>query len=389
MKILLVGNYAADAQFSMQGFVQSLASGLPSKGVEVTTLAPQTRLARRGANTHGGANKWLEYLDKYALFPPVLRRAARNADLVHIGDQGNAIYTRYVADRAHLLTCHDLLAIRASRGEPDLWSVGRSGKTYQKLIWKGVKRARNIACVSDATQSDLLRLLESDAPAAPPNNPKRRIVRIYNGVYRTLAPIAATDERRALLAECGLSNPDTPFLVHVGGNQAYKNRLGALRIFAEMKREETKVSAPVNDLRFVMAGKPFTEEMRRFVQTKKLGDAVVECVTPTDRQVQALYSAAVGLLFPSLYEGFGLPIIEAQFCDCPVFTTGRPPMNEAGGAAAVYFDPDKPAEAAQIVRTSLQPDKRKRMIASGRANVARFTNEEMVSHYVALYREIC
>jgi glycosyltransferase involved in cell wall biosynthesis len=99
-----------------------------------------------------------------------------------------------------------------------------------------------------------------------------------------------------------------------------------------------------------MAGQPFMREMRRFQYDNAAGRDVIELIDPSNEELQALYSCANLMLFPSLQEGFGWPIIEAQACGCPVVTSNRMPMTEIGGDAATYIDPDNIQEAAPQLR---------------------------------------
>jgi glycosyltransferase involved in cell wall biosynthesis len=93
------------------------------------------------------------------------------------------------------------------------------------------------------------------------------------------------------------------------------------------------------------------------------------------------------LLFPSLDEGFGWPIIEAQACGCPVLTSGRPPMDEVGGAAAVYVNPENPeaAAAAAILALNKAADLREASLQ----NAARFSSSAMIEGYLSLYEKVC
>ena len=81
-----------------------------------------------------------------------------------------------------------------------------------------------------------------------------------------------------------------------------------------------------------------------------------------------------------------MPIIEAQACGCPVFTSDRAPMTEVGGTAAVYFDPTQPEQAAQAIADNLGAAAR--MAAAGRQNVLNFATERMVDEYLELYTQI-
>jgi len=366
--VLLVANRTDDAQYSMLGFAGVLARELPGLGWSPTVIAPKTRLARVG-RPHQGLGKWLAYVDKYVLFPRDLRRAAARFDLVHILDQGNGMYVPSVKTRPHLITLHDLLATRAALGELPVWKLSRTGIKYQQLILEGFRQSLWAACASEATLHDAMRLL------APTTN--LRLVR--NGFYHPCIPRTQA-EADVILAGRGF-DASTQFLLHVGGNQPTKNRIACLPIFAALRKQGFDPS-----IRLVFAGKPLPEAVQALKDELGLNEAVTEWADASRDELDALYSRAEALVFPSHHEGFGLPIIEAQACACPVFTTGRPPMNEVGGDAARYFDPSDPDGAAsQILHFWSE---RETMRIAGKANIRRYDTAEMVSGYAALYSEI-
>lgn len=368
MKILLIGNYPADRQYSMQGFSNALLTGLKAHGQEVRLLSPEVHLQRTGS-PHSGLGKWLGYADKYLLFPPELRCACRWADVVHVCDQGNGIYLRFLQDFPHLITCHDLLAVRAALGEPPGWKIGTSGRILQKLILQSIKRAGYVVCDSEATYQDTLRLTGL-APG--------RVSQIYVSLLQPYRPMPEA-EAAAHLDALGL--PSDHFFFNATGNEPYKNRPMVLQIFGAFRRK-------VDDTRFklVLAGKKITPEMEEYIAREGLTDHVLERNDVTAEQLRALYSRATCLVFPSLIEGFGLPVIEAQASGCPVFTSNRPPMTEVGGAGAAYFDPTDPDGAAQLIAERLMD--RERMVEAGFANVQRFAPEIMLNKYLEVYRRI-
>jgi glycosyltransferase involved in cell wall biosynthesis len=92
----------------------------------------------------------------------------------------------------------------------------------------------------------------------------------------------------------------------------------------------------------------------------------------SDAELALLLRNARALVFPSLYEGFGLPLVEAQALDCPVIASDRASIPEVAGEGAIYFDPTRPQDAVARVR-ELDAGARKRLVASGRANIARFS----------------
>jgi glycosyltransferase involved in cell wall biosynthesis len=192
--------------------------------------------------------------------------------------------------------------------------------------------------------------------------------------------MAPAEAGRRLLA-LGV-DPGRPYLLHVGGNQWYKNRLGVLRIFEAFCRDPRS-----EHLALVMAGKPFTEALMDFVRAHGLGERVITPGAVYEEDLRALYSRARALLFPSLHEGFGWPVIEAQACGCPVFASNRPPLTEIGGDAAIPIDPEDPSAAAALIAQRLaDPDALSDVRQHGRRNAARFSAKAMAAGYLEAYR---
>lgn len=383
MRVLLIGNLASDGQFSMQGFVHALAGGLTARGVSVERIAATPFLSRRVKRKDAGVGKWLGYIDKYLAFLPRLRRASRHADIVHVCDQGNGIYLRFLQDRPHLLTCHDLLAVRAAQGDPALWPVSGTGRAYQRLIWSGVREASHIACISEATRHDVMRLLTAD-PAVRRDGQSPHVSCILHSLFAPFFPEGEAARRAA--RQTARIAADAPFLIHVGGNQPYKNRAGLLFIFDALLR---RGDAPPG-LQLILVGKPLPDALRRFIAERGMENRVLERSGLHNDTLRALYSEALALVFPSTSEGLGLPILEAQACGCPVFTSNRAPMTEVGGDAALYFNPDNAEEAAEIIAHGLANTKDlTERIRRGRANIeSHFKTERMAADYHRLYETI-
>lgn len=367
MRILLVGNYEPDAQQSMSRYAVWLERTLQARGHQVMVVRPQpffSRMTRTGA-----LGKYFGYLDKFLLFPPKLRRLAEAHDLVHVLDHSNSMYLRSAGSTPSLITCHDALAIRAAHGEFAQSPTGWSGRVLQRWILGGLRSARHVVCVSAKTASDLRSLTgETGADIRVVYNP-------LNWDYRPGAVLS--DE---LLARLGLS-AGAPYLLHVGGNQWYKNRLGAIRIFGRLA-----VKQEFANLRLILAGKPWTAEMHAAVAEKGLQGRVVETVGLGNEELQALYGNALALLFPSLEEGFGWPILEAQACGCPVITTRKPPMSEVAGEAAIFINPADVSGAAEKIAHGLE--KRDELRAAGFCNLVRFDETAIADRYCEFYAEI-
>jgi glycosyltransferase involved in cell wall biosynthesis len=370
MRILLVANYEPDSQESMLRYAAWLERTLMARGHQVTVAAPRAFFSRLASSPW--LAKYLGYLDKFLLFPFQLRRLARPHHLIHILDHSNSMYLRTVRRKPNLITCHDLLAIRAARGEFPQAPTGWTGRSLQRWIISGLRGAHNVLCVSGKTAEDL-KTLTGDAGTSG-----TLCSVIYNALNWSYRPGTALSD--ALATRLGLL-PGERYFLHVGGNQWYKNRAGVLRIFARLVEIEEYSGA-----RLILAGKPLTGELREVIRAERLGGRVIEAVDATNEELQALYGNAVALLFPSLEEGFGWPILEAQACGCPVITTGSAPMSEVAGEAAIFIDPVDPLGAAKAIAMGLKS--REQLRAAGFKNLKRFDEEAIADQYCAFYVEI-
>jgi len=371
MRVLLVGNYEPDQQQSMTRYAQWLLGALKATGCTALLIRPAPWFSRlaMGPLRKAAVIKYLGYLDKYLIFPKQLKAAAKQFDLVHICDHSNSMYLRATSGKPAVITCHDVLAIRAARGEFAATRTGWSGKLQQAWILSGLKRAKNVICVSEKTKADLTRLTGEMGA---------RITMILNPLNWNYRPQPEMPE--ALRARVGLAEGQRYF-VHVGGNQWYKNRPAAVRIFRELSTMPEYATA-----KLVMAGKPLPRELKAWIDGSQLADRVVAITGTSNEELQALYSGALALIFPSLEEGFGWPIAEAQACGCPVATTGRPPMTEVAGEAAIFFDPEDAVGAAKAIRDGLA--NREALREAGLRNVERFAEGHIVEQYREFYASV-
>lgn len=371
-KVVLLANYPPDRQESMQRFAQMMHMGLQARGVAVELIRPERTLGSEGAC--GGLGKWLGYVDKLVIFPRRLKASLhrmRAGDVLHICDHSNALYTKYAAQNPHLVTCHDLLAVRSARGEIPENPTSSTGRLLQRMILNGLNRAQRIVCVSNATRDDLRRVSRID---------DRRVAVIENGLNYSFGILPRPEAMLRIVNKINL--PPPRFILHVGGNQWYKNRAGVIGIYSEF----LKLLPEGPDL--ILVGKSLTAELDAQVDSAKIRKRVHVLTNCDNEDLRALYSAADALLFPSFAEGFGWPVIEAQACGCPVIASGIPPMNDIGADAAIYVDPHDWAGAARILRDTLWEPGLEHAVRKqkGLANVARFSPEGMIERYLEEYR---
>jgi glycosyltransferase involved in cell wall biosynthesis len=138
----------------------------------------------------------------------------------------------------------------------------------------------------------------------------------------------------------------------------------------------------------VLAGDPLSKELHSLGESLGILDRIVEVANPDSVILEALYSSAVALIYPSRFEGFGWPIIEAQACGCPVICSNREPLPEVAGDAALLRDSDDDVGFASDILRLLDPAERERWSEKSLRNAENFTAEKMIARYIGLYREL-
>jgi glycosyltransferase involved in cell wall biosynthesis len=206
--------------------------------------------------------------------------------------------------------------------------------------------------------------------------PLARIDVVAPGVtadYRPLpaAEVEAFRRRHAL---------DGPFFLHVGTLQPRKNIPVLLDALARLGRPDAPLA--------LVGGKGWLyDEIFERVRALGLVDRVRFAGYVDDAELPLWYNAAAALIFPSLYEGFGLPIVEALACGAPVIAADTSSLPEAGGTAALYFDPHDPDALAARLATVLDDGAlRRRLRQAGPAQAARFSWERAGREMAAVYR---
>jgi len=367
----------ADRQASMLRFAAMLAAGLSRHGWEFQGCAPGCILGRF-VRQNSPLWKYAAYLDKFIIFPRKLRRLAisHGCDgqpaLFHFCDHSNASYVGSIGNRTTVVTCHDLIAVKSALGESASVKPSRAGRNFQKRVLAGLGRAMAVVCDSQNTANDLWQM----CPVV-----RERSSVIHPDLDRSFRP-SNDPAARQCLARHGI--PTTgPVILHVGSNVWYKNRDGVLRVFKEVLQKATV--RPV----LVLVGEPLSPPQLKRVEAEGLKNWVVSLNHVPESDLAALYSASWLLLFPSYYEGFGWPPLEAQACDCPVVASESGSLGEILAGSALTAAPGDVVGLADHVLCLLNdPGLRRKFVQLGRANVARFQCSRMEEAYLRLYADL-
>ena len=266
----------------------------------------------------------------------------------------------------NVVTIYDLQAFR------DLAKLKPGKRAYLRFMsWRAIRRADLLLPISEFTSSEIRETFGVDA---------RRMVTIPTIIPARWKP-CPPEERRRLRMRHGL--PDR-FWLYVAHFYPHKNHVRLLEAMRVMKAR----GRPPWPL--VLRGDPHgsEREVEEAVRRYGLSDDVVFLPRLEDGDMRALYSAASALIFPSLYEGSGMPVMEAMACGCPIVASDIPPVRENSGDAAIFVDPG-PADSIAGAMADFQEiseQARAAMIEKGLASASRFRPGPIVGRLVEAYR---
>ncbi len=265
--------------------------------------------------------------------------------------------------RPHLMVVHDLIP----RLFPTYLDNARK-RFYWKRVEHGIRSADHVVAVSRRTEKDLLQYLGLD--------PRKVTVRYPDVDPRFRQPLSETRVSETL-ARYGLSRG---YLYHGGGLEQRKNTEHLLIAYAQLKKQWEAEQRPLPLL--AISGKlmpelaPLITDVEYLVRKLNLSNAVkILGFVPQD-DLPALYRGAAAFLFPSRYEGFGLPVLEALSQGTPVIAGETSSLPEVGGDAVLYCRPDDPEDIALAIKNILtRPDVRARLAERARERTTRFSWE--------------
>lgn len=176
--------------------------------------------------------------------------------------------------------------------------------------------------------------------------------------------------------------PARPYFLHVGARAGYKNFDSLLSAFA--------AAMPlVPEIALCTVGAFYTDAEQSMIARLGLSARVENYSRVSDRQLAALYQRSLGFVYPSLYEGFGIPPLEAMQCGTPVVASNRSSIPEVAGDAAILIDPERTDELTDaLVALANQPALRQTLIARGHDRVKRFSWDETTRQTLNIYRNL-
>ena len=173
------------------------------------------------------------------------------------------------------------------------------------------------------------------------------------------------------------------YLLYVGARNDYKNFLGFLKDIKPVLNRHKDV------VLLCAGGGIFTDEEQKLINQLELENQVIHQNFHSDNTLFGLYQKAIAFVYPSLYEGFGIPILEAFACGCPVILSNKSSFPEVAGEAALYFDPENHEEVCQqIERIIMDSELRKSLINKGFARQENFSINKKAQATLEVYRSV-
>lgn len=251
---------------------------------------------------------------------------------------------------------------------------------YNRVIHHAIDGAEKIITVSDNTNQDVLKLFQT---------PKKKIVTIWNGIGEEFTDFPEI-EKESIRQKFNLGKE---FLLYTGNWREHKNLPRLIEAFGLILKDSQKLSGPkhLKDLKLVITGKKdhYYPEVEQTVKKLCLEESVKFIGLVTKSDLVRLYAAATVFVFPSLYEGFGLPPLESMQAGTPVVASKISSIPEICGEAVEYFDPHDVSDMSHaIIRVLTQEKLRETLVQKGFERVQHFSWDRAAEETLKVYKGV-
>lgn len=265
-----------------------------------------------------------------------------------------------------VVTIHDLIFLRY----PELYSV-LDRWIYERKVKYACKEAHVIVAISEQTKQDLMDYLKV---------PEEKIKVVYQGCHPNFLKGIEDDEKEAVRDRYVLPQR---FILNVGTIEPRKNALLILKAMALL---------PARDrLPLVIVGRPtkYIEQLRAFAEANQLTEYIHYLHKVSFQDLPAIYRMSEMFIYPSIFEGFGIPLVEAITCKTPVITSTGSCFSEAAGPHAKYVAPDDAQELAITIQQLIQyPEQREEMITNSFQYIQKFDESRIAEDMMAIYHSL-
>ena len=294
----------------------------------------------------------LDYINRFSTIPALKKG---DFDIFH-PTYYNPYFLKYLKGKPFIIMAHDTI----HETFPEIINLIDKTLDHKKAT---LYKARLIIANSHNTKNDLIRLY---------NIPSEKIEVVY---------LAASINKSLASSILKVDLPEK-YILFVGNRDFYKNFNNFILAIEPLLREN-------KDLFLICAGgSVFTNEEKKFFNSKELENKIMY-KSADDVALATLYANALAFIFPTLYEGFGIPALEAMNCDCPVVMSNTSSLPEVGGEAAIYFDPNNTDDMRdKIVSVIFNSDLRNELIMKSSIQRQKFSFEKTAKQTLEVYQKL-
>lgn len=259
----------------------------------------------------------------------------------------------YIGNHPFVITVHDMIHEKFPQFFPDAKSVIEQKK-------KVIEKANRIIAISENTKKDIIDILNIEPD---------KIDVIYHGTSMT----ESLDSSLQLPAK---------YILFVGDRDSYKNFDRLLKSFLELSRDDSRLS-------LICTGRPFSSVETEYFNDLNVKNKIIH-ISASDKILGELYRHAEVFVFPSIYEGFGIPILEAFVNHCPIALSNTSCFPEIAGKAGIYFDPYSIDSITSTLKEVLHnTEKRTKLIQAGNEQLKLYSWEKSARQTEETYRKAC
>lgn len=359
--------------FDYQIFVAQKFGGISRYFVDLITGVEMTAGFSANLEVVGNKNHYLpkSYLKEFSLleklkkYPSKMNKVLRKNQRITLGLLEKAdidvfhptYYDPYFVDRIKkpmIITIHDMIY----ENFPHLFSPDEPIAYYKRLH---IERADHIIAVSQRTKEDILKYYPLD---------DSKITVVHHGI-----------DLESSLYYQNIADLPQNYILYVGGRYGYKN-------FELLVQAFSVISSRYDDLKLVVTGSPFGMAEQELLFRNNVQDKIL-ILSANDDQLNTLYKNALFFIYPSLYEGFGLPILEAYKNECPVLLSKASCFPEVAAEAAAYFDPLSVESLMEQMELLLGSQAfRNQLVKAGKARLQNYSMKSCVYRTTEVYKSL-
>jgi glycosyltransferase involved in cell wall biosynthesis len=358
--------------FSMDVYADNLVAELKAirPNWEIVEVAPQP-WSKSSENLWHSGTGIRKYYERYWHHPQQVCQV--EGDIYHIIDHTNAHVAYWLKKKGKpiIITCHDLVQFVY----PEILKGQSRFPVFSMASWqfsvRGMRHADCVVAVSSNTAKDVHKRLDIEL---------EKILVVPNGVEASFQPLPSQEVTS--FRQKYRRFPEEICLLNVGSTHQRKNIITVLKVLKTLKDQGLSV-------RLWRLGGKFMAEQAAFIKKHNLDQDILDFGTADKNILIQLYNAADVLLAPSLYEGFGLTVLEAMACGLPVITSNVSSIPEVVDNAAVLVEPmDIQAMSESVVRLKQDSIYSQKLISQGFVRAKQLTWKKSAEHLVSIYEQL-